>query len=150
VRRGVVVLVAATMLLSCARERNARQRHDRDTASDRTGWSDRLLVAADSLDIQALGTEPFWSVVVSRSRIVFSDPEHPGGQAFRFRGARGRTIGGWEFRGERDSIPREISIILNEQTCSDGMSDTRYPFASQVTLGDAVLRGCAREIARRD
>ena len=36
-----------------------------------------------------------------------------------------------------------VDIVLVRETCSDGMSDRRYPFAATVTFGRETLRGCA-------
>jgi uncharacterized membrane protein len=36
-----------------------------------------------------------------------------------------------------------VEIVLVRETCSDGMSDRRYPFQATVTFGGETLRGCA-------
>ena len=99
-----------------------------------------------TLELQALGNEPFWSVQITRDAIVYSDPEHQGAGSIRFPYAQpsGRA-GGLVFETSRpDSSPRSLRVLIHTRECSDGMSDLRYLYTSQVRLDSLELRGCAR------
>jgi uncharacterized membrane protein len=39
--------------------------------------------------------------------------------------------------------PQPVDITLVAETCSDGMSDKRYPFSATVQFAGETLRGCA-------
>ena len=41
------------------------------------------------------------------------------------------------------SRAQPLDIVLTRETCSDGMSDRRYPFAATVQFAGETLRGCA-------
>lgn len=90
--------------------------------------------------LQALGTEPFWSVEITGEQLRYSTPENQAGTAF----AAKRTSEGparvWSGTLEGKSFVLRIAA----GTCSDGMSDTVYPWTAQVAFGDTTLSGCAR------
>ena len=96
------------------------------------------------LELQALGNEPFWSVEITRRRIVYRDPEHLDGISFPYMPpttAGSRLV----FETSRpDSAPHAIRVAIDQRTCTDGMSDLRYRYASEVRLDSLDLRGCAR------
>jgi uncharacterized membrane protein len=118
-----------------------------DTLRSRAGLPDSLARVHDllaGLELQALGNEPFWSVEISRNAIIYRDPEHLGGIPFPYAPPSGRAIG-LVFESTRpDSTPRSIRVVIEQRECSDGMSDLRYRYASDVRLDSLVLRGCAR------
>ena len=95
------------------------------------------------LALHALGTEPFWSVEITRQRIVYRDPDHLDGFIFPYAPpttAGSRVI----FEASRpDSTPHLIRVAIEQRACSDGMSDVEYRYGSEVRLDSLELRGCA-------
>lgn len=89
---------------------------------------------------QAIGTEPFWSARVSEGSLVYSTPDNPeGARVATMRRASGDGI---VVSATIDGKPLELEVT--RQPCSDGMSDTAYPFAVVRRLGPDIQRGCAR------
>lgn len=89
---------------------------------------------------QALGTEPFWSVEVLDGQLRYSSPDNPDGTSFA---AVGRKAGdAYTYSGTMDG--KAVMLFILEGTCSDGMSDTVYPYAATLTVDGKTERGCAR------
>ena len=91
--------------------------------------------------LQALGTEPFWSVDIDGSQIAYSSLDEPEKRIARVT----RQEAGGELRlvGTLGNAPITVRII--PETCSDGMSDRVYAYSARVQLGAQSLQGCARE-----
>jgi len=89
----------------------------------------------------ALGTEPFWAAQVVGDRLTYTTPEDQTGQTIAInRTAAAQAV---ELRG---TLAGELLVLtLTKGPCSDGMSDTVYPFSVVRRLGNDVQRGCARE-----
>lgn len=91
-------------------------------------------------NIKARGTEPFWVITVSPAdgKAVLRSPDNEQGQTFTISAPRAATSG-------VVLIPAgQLTLALRDQSCSDGMSDMRYPWSVTVTVGgDRLLRGCA-------
>ncbi|MBD2440288.1 COG3650 family protein [Nostoc sp. FACHB-110] len=114
------------------------------------GLSGSLLAHSSSVSAQianrekfvARGTEPFWSVTVSKSGIVYSSPEVKK-QTFPYVApltAQGRSadfVRVYRLRGNN------TLILKKDNACSDGMSDKQYPYSAILILGNKVLEGCA-------
>lgn len=90
---------------------------------------------------QALGTEPFWSVEVLPGQMRYSDPENIAGTTFPVTEAQ--AGGGTRYSGSLNGQP--VSLLVQPGTCSDGMSDTVYPWKAALTIGERTEQGCARE-----
>lgn len=90
--------------------------------------------------LTALGTEPFWSAKVAGGRMTYTTPETPDGATFPVK--RRASEDGVVFTGAIDGKPIELEV--SAATCSDGMSDTVYPFAVVRRIGPDIQRGCAR------
>src|SRR4029079_6597219 len=74
----------------------------------------------------ALGTEPFWNLLIDEHDVTFPEPQ---GQPVRQ--PRPKVIIG--IAGEIYRTPR-IDVNVVHAQCSDGMSDRVYPDKVQVTL----------------
>lgn len=91
------------------------------------------------------GTEPFWSVTISRRGIVYSTPESR--QNFPYVApttASGRPadlVRVYRLRG-RNNVTS--TLVIRKGSCGDGMSDIRYPYSAVYISGNKVLEGCAR------
>jgi heat shock protein HslJ len=97
--------------------------------------ADRVSAAtAASAAWMALGTEPFWNVEVTQTRINYADADgrqiavaNPGAQP----AAAGKTY-----------TTNEIVIAITPQPCSDGMSDRIYADTVRVEAAGRSLQGC--------
>lgn len=90
--------------------------------------------------LQALGTEPFWSVDIATGTLRYTTPEDSQGTFFP---AERQVV------GERQTFTGALKgqsfvLVIEPGQCSDGMSDTVYPLKAVRTLGEDVQRGCAR------
>lgn len=94
--------------------------------------------------VEAVGTEPFWRVTLDSTQLVLERSENPLELTFVADAPMGRgavTL----ITGHRDEGQvREIRVGLLRAPCRDGMSDAWYPYSTEVRIGFAVLRGCAR------
>ena len=83
---------------------------------------------------RALGTEPFWSLLIDEHHLTFTQP---GAQPIQQ--PTPRVIHG--FAGEIFQTPR-INVNIVHARCSDGMSDRTYPDKVQVTADGRQFNGC--------
>ena len=88
----------------------------------------------------ALGTEPFWAAKVDGARLTYITPEDQVGQPI----AVARTSQGDSVEFAATLAGKRLTLTVTAGPCSDGMSDTVYPFAVRRRLGDDEQRGCAR------
>lgn len=94
--------------------------------------------------IRALGTEPFWSVELTGTEMVYTSPEPPGQSAPQPEPLVQGTTATWEAVTAEGTAFR-VALVATE--CSDGMSDRTYPLTAMVRLGDLELTGCAATVA---
>jgi uncharacterized membrane protein len=94
--------------------------------------------------VRALGTEPFWSVELTGTEMVYTAPDTPEQRAPQPNPlAQGTTA---TFEAETaDGTALSVTLIATE--CSDGMSDRTYPLTAMVKVGDRDLTGCAASTA---
>ena len=90
---------------------------------------------------QALGTEPFWAVEVLPGQLRYSDPENIAGTTFA--ATESREGSGLRYSGTLNGQP--LTLLVQPGTCSDGMSDTVYPWTAVLTKDGFTLQGCARK-----
>jgi uncharacterized membrane protein len=84
---------------------------------------------------RALGTEPFWNVLIDPINITFIEPD-----AAPITQRTPPVING--FAGPIYQTPRIGVNIVQNQQCSDGMSDRVYPDRVQVTVDGRQFNGC--------
>jgi uncharacterized membrane protein len=90
----------------------------------------------------AFGNEPFWSVQLRDTTVVFTTPDDQRGATMlgrRIPSLRGTVIQGSGPKGEF-----HLGIVPGE--CSDGMSDRRYDHQSTFIYGGTTYKGCAEEV----
>lgn len=122
--------------------------NSRSTANESSITSNSLVVAetTSSEEFIARGTEPFWSVTVSKKGIVYSSPDTKQ-QTFSYvaplkaEARRADLVRVYRLQGKRNNI----LIIKKVDACSDGMSDKEYPYSAIFILGNKVLEGCAEK-----
>ena len=90
--------------------------------------------------VRALGTEPFWSVELTGTEMVYTTPEPPEQRAPQPRPLVQGTTATWEAE-TADGTGFRVILVTTE--CSDGMSDRTYPLTALVKVGDRELTGCA-------
>lgn len=93
----------------------------------------------------ARGTEPFWSVTINRSGIVYSTPEvnnrrYPYAAPIAAMGRPTDFVRVYRLNGQTSGI----LVIKKVDACSDGMSDNVYPYDATLILGNRVMQGCAQ------
>jgi len=94
--------------------------------------------------VRALGTEPFWSVELTGTEMVYTTPEPPERRAPQPAPVVQGTTATYETE-TTDGSPLTVTLVATE--CSDGMSDRVYPLTAMVKLGALELTGCAASSA---
>ncbi len=94
--------------------------------------------------VRALGTEPFWSVELTGTEMVYTSPEPPEHRAPQPEPVIQGTTATLE---SRTTAGLTFSITLVATECSDGMSDRTYPLTAMVRIGETSLSGCAASTA---
>jgi uncharacterized membrane protein len=90
--------------------------------------------------LRGIGTEPFWAVQVEGRCVTYSHPEDQQGTRIWTRYTSDAAGSIW--RGALGTQPF-ILRMRKQPRCSDGMSDQRYPFALELTVGGEQRSGCA-------
>ena len=94
--------------------------------------------------VRALGTEPFWSVELTGTELVYTSPDSPEQRAPQPNPVAQGTTATWEAE-TADGTDLRVTLIATE--CSDGMSDRTYPLTAKVEIGGESLTGCAASSA---
>jgi uncharacterized membrane protein len=90
------------------------------------------------------GTEPFWSVELTATELIYGGPDRPEQRAPRPATQIAGTTATFE---SVTAAGTSISVMLAATECSDGMSDRIYPLSAIVRIGDETLTGCAASTA---
>jgi uncharacterized membrane protein len=111
-----------------------------------TNQSNSSLVAATPAKVEeftAVGTEPFWSLTISRSGLVYSTPDTKS-RKYPYvapTAASNRPLDllrVYKLKGQTSGL-----LVIKKGNCSDGMSDKVYPYDATLILGNQVREGCA-------
>jgi uncharacterized membrane protein len=127
-RRSLVMTLFALAACHSAAEQVPGDAHDHRP------WSG---IAAGET-VHFVGTEPFWGGQVGPGGLTYTTPDRPGGETVAPRRFAGR--GGVSFSGKL--AQGAVTLAVTPATCSDGMSDTRYPFVVTLQIGTDVRSGC--------
>ena len=95
--------------------------------------------AAFRVDLDARGTEPFWSLQIRKKSLVLQRPD-----------ASKLTLpndGPFMENGKVTWAEGKLVAFFTEAACSDGMSDKTYPFTAEVQAGQDTYKGCAEPAA---
>ena len=84
---------------------------------------------------RALGTEPFWNLLIDEHHLTFTQMDGP-----MIQQPTPRVING--IAGEIYQTPRINVNIVHSRNCSDGMSDRVYPDSVQVDVDGRRFTGC--------
>lgn len=90
--------------------------------------------------LRAVGTEPFWGARIEGRCVTYSHPDDQDGTRVWARYSDAGEGDSWS--GALDGRPF-ILRVRAQPKCSDGMSDRRYPFAVDLTVGGEKRKGCA-------
>lgn len=97
------------------------------------------------MSFTVLGTEPFWSITTSQTEVVYSTPELPQGVRLIAGSGYYRDPAGQEQISFTAKLNGEALVLIIERgQCSDGMSDTVYPYTAKLRIGVRTEQGCAR------
>lgn len=90
------------------------------------------------------GTEPFWLIEIYPDSIVY---QRAGGKKILYPYVKAQTNGDSTFYLTQTILYKEdtsrMTIKIVPDSCSDGMSDHRYPFTSIILRDGEILHGCA-------
>lgn len=101
--------------------------------------------AQEVFEYVCMGTEPFWSVEITAAGIYFSTPEIAK-TAYPYKAPKTTDAGAvYETEAMIDGVKSKLKVTVSPGACSDGMSDTEYPYFSEVVRDGETLKGCARE-----
>lgn len=99
--------------------------------------------AIDPNRLRAVGTEPFWGARIEGRCVTYSTPDDQAGTRVWTRFSGSRDAGAWI--GALGGKPFELRTSP-APSCSDGMSDRRYPVAVTLVVGGEHRTGCAEPL----
>lgn len=99
---------------------------------------------AESDTLHFVGTEPFWGGQAIGATLTYTTPAKPEGTKIAVRRFGGRN--GLGLSATLDGKPFDMTVTPG--TCSDGMSDRRFPYAVMLKIGEEVRQGCGWTDAR--
>lgn len=106
----------------------------------------RLGIAGGCLpyEFYASGTEPFWTVRISPTEgIVYTSLADNASVWWPFeRAAQSAQGNSWAYKTHTDG--KTLQLVIQKETCSDGMSDIAHLYKATLTVQGQVLHGCAR------
>lgn len=97
-----------------------------------------------SQPVRLLGTEPFWSIDLTGSEVVYAGVDRPEQRGPQPKPLIQGTVATLE---TATAAGTPVAITLTETECSDGMSDRTYPLTAIVKVGEETLMGCAASTA---
>jgi uncharacterized membrane protein len=140
--RPVFAALAVLALAACSPSEESDQPDQPDAPSEQPA---PVLGGVDlGQPVRALGTEPFWSVELTGTELVYTTPDSPEQRAPQPNPVAQGTTATYEAE-TADGTDLRVTLIATE--CSDGMSDRTYPLTAMVKVGDLDLTGCAASTA---
>lgn len=133
---GIVVTAVATQSLDWVKIQKG----------NKSGWVNAKFLAYENglpLRLVCGGTEPFWSIDVGHGRAKVDFTPFEGGKAVLALDGPVTPLGGansWLYA----MLHKDSFLLLQKQTCSDGMSDTSYPYALSARVNGHFVSGCCR------
>jgi uncharacterized membrane protein len=103
----------------------------------------KILLAESIRTYRCGGTEPFWSAVVDSSGITWHQMgENPIKYPYTAPTKEGEnTI--FETTLTAEGKKSTLKLKISAGPCSDGMSDIKYPYTSEIIVDGSVYKGCA-------
>ncbi len=141
----VFLLLPVAGVLACSQQHQSVSEHVSDP-STRAAATAGPAAAGFPQRLQVTGTEPFWGVRVDGERLHYTTPETLDTPR-RLQAPRRLDAAGLHFSGHADGDA--FALDIERKSCSDGMSDTAYPYSAEFVLAGKVLKGCARDLPMR-
>jgi len=95
--------------------------------------------SSKNIMIQGNGTEPFWAFEFQNDTLLLKQPSDSGPM-------HETMFSNIQFSRSGDNIElssEELSVSLEKETCSDGMSDLTYEYRSTLRSNSLNYNGCA-------
>lgn len=113
-----------------------------------------MLSPCPPYDFWCSGTEPFWSLQISEMEggIFLKNMGEERGTAYVWSAPATDGKSSWVYRAAPKNAAdasTPIQVTVRRQPCSDGMSDLKFDYSSEVKIGSTVLRGCAVRYGER-
>ena len=103
---------------------------------------------AKQVVMKCTGTEPFWGIDITESKLNVNMADGPQYQVpvlFRQTSANNRKIAVIAGANGPNNTYVFLQKVEDANACSDGMSDTKYPYTATATLNNQkVVSGCCR------
>lgn len=131
--------------------------------SNKSGWVNKVYLTEDPQNtlskptkpvadsgnknmMQCSGTEPFWGLDITENQLKVNVPDGPQYAvpvSFRQTSANNRTIA--VIAGNVGGTRSTQAFLQKVDSCSDGMSDIRYPYSITAVLNNQkVVSGCCK------
>jgi uncharacterized membrane protein len=91
--------------------------------------------------VAARGNEPFWSVEVTETQMIWRSPEDP--KEITLAAAPAQDAEG-AVRYQARGGDHELELLLDAQACRDSMSGDFFAYAARAMFDGAEFKGCAR------
>ncbi|MBC7914378.1 MAG: hypothetical protein H7Y07_09675, partial [Pyrinomonadaceae bacterium] len=90
-----------------------------------------------------LGNEPFWSLEINPDEKIIALKDVGVEKTYLFSYKAAKHTGNSYVYETSNERKESITILITQQTCSDGMSDRQYHYSAQVNIDGKTLKGCA-------
>lgn len=128
----LVAVIAALTLVAC-------QNQSASTPPSNNGTTPTADTRTPPPVLRAMGNEPFWSIEIDGSRLLYTTPDDRAGQPIDANWINeGR---GWRWIGNADQSAFDLTIEPGQ--CNDTMVDRSYAYSARVLMAGKTLQGCA-------
>jgi uncharacterized membrane protein len=105
------------------------------------------LNACIPFDYWCSGTEPFWSLSISKigNAVYFKDLSTEKGYSFNYAEPVQQNGGLLYTLVNRSNMKEQMTILVKKENCSDGMSDITYQYSASIQFKGKKWKGCAEK-----
>ncbi|VWX52806.1 COG3650 family protein [Novosphingobium sp. 9U] len=140
-RTAALSLIALAALSAC----HARRGEDNGGVPGDGDSSKPFSGIAPQDTLHFVGTEPFWGGSAHEGSLTYTTPAKPEGTKLAVSRFAGRN--GLGLSGTLDG--QAFDMTVTPGTCSDGMSDRRFPFSVTLRIASEVRQGCGWTDSKR-
>ena len=97
--------------------------------------------------VSARGNEPFWSIKVTDTNMVWKQADAPQESTFdemQSEDAEGSVSYRASTRGSAPDKPRTLELVIDALSCRDSLSGEYFAFSARATLDGRDFKGCGR------
>lgn len=134
-----LTLVAAAVSLSLLAGCHARRGEGNGGVPGDANSSKAFDAITATETLHFVGTEPFWGGEARGDTLTYTTPGNPAGTRVKVRRFGGRN--GLGLSGTLSG--QSFDMTVTPGSCSDGMSDRRFPYTVTLKLGEETRQGCA-------